>query len=254
MPGLRHVRPSHFRGLPLAVCLLLLGAMSSCTCVDPVETEPWEFREPHPDGYVPDMGPDGVSYPDIGCDYVRPGECDPCLTRIGGNPGWERHKGRGAFCWGGAYDTHGDRREYDHARIPDETDSGWRLAGLDISFEGESKLCDKRNCQCLDGGDFTYYQTFFGVPEGFDVDSLEVEIDNVDDGARITVFNDRYPEGATPRGSYAFLGGGSTTNLAKYLDAGTNRIVITHVDDCCQTRRIAGVDVRLNDDKLDWCR
>ena len=68
------------------------------------------------------------------------------------------------------------------------------------------------------------------------------------------MFNSAFPGGVVDQGSYAFLGGGSTTNLAPFIVTGRNRIVLTHVDDCCQVRAIANVDVTLNGSLVAACR
>ena len=115
-------------------------------------------------------------------------------------------------------------------------------------------LFRSRSCQCLNGGEFTYFQTFFTVSPGFAVSALTVAMGGVDDGARVTVFNSMYPAGVVEPGSYILLGGSSvTTNLARYIVPGRNRIVITHVDDCCSGRSLTGVRVVLNGASLTTC-
>ena len=47
-------------------------------------------------------------------------------------------------------------------------------------------------------------------------------------------------------GGYAFLGGGTTADIGAHLVSGPNRIVLTHIDDCCQVRRIANATISLN--------
>ena len=77
----------------------------------------------------------------------------------------------------------------------------------------------------------------------------------VDDGARVTVFNSMYPAGVVEAGSHILLGGSSvTTNLARYIVPGRNRVVITHIDDCCSARSLTGVQVVLNGAPLATCR
>jgi len=156
------------------------------------------------------------------------------------------------------YDSHGDPGEYDYASIPAAADSGWMPEPDDfISFDDPSTMCGQNGapdlCPCRGGGDFTYFQSFFDIAPSLQVDSLTIRIENVDDGARITIFNSMYPNGVVDPGSYAYLGGGSTTDLAQYIVAGQNRIVITHVDDCCSVRRIAGVHVTLNGEEITRC-
>ena len=128
------------------------------------------------------------------------------------------------------------------------------VARTDIAFADSSALCG-RSCTCLDGGEFTFFQTFFDIPTGYTVSSLVVRIGSVDDGVRITVHNARYPAGIVDPGSYVLLGSdGATTDLARYIVPGRNRIVLTHIDDCCSARSISGVSVVLNGGSLTTCR
>jgi hypothetical protein len=86
---------------------------------------------------------------------------------------------------------------------------------------------------------------------GFTVTSLSVTITDVDDGVRVSIFNTSYPDGMS--GGYAFLGGGSTSDFAQYVAQGKNRIVLTHVDDCCGSRRIRNATLTLNGSALNEC-
>lgn len=178
----------------------------------------------------------------------------PC---VGGfspdSPVWQVHPGEGPMCWPTVTPAHGHEAAYAHAEVPGWRDSGW-IPDPDnhISFEQRSTLCDTE-CACRGGGDFTYFQTFLHVPAGALVQSYRVDIHDVDDGARITVYNAAYPTGATDPASYARIPGGSTADLAAYLVAGLNRIVITHVDDCCQISRIRGVVVSAAGAEVELC-
>ncbi len=149
------------------------------------------------------------------------------------------------------FDNHGDPAEYAFVSIPPERDAGVARAPPSISFDDPSTLCGV--CDCRAGGDFTYFQTTFFVPPTLMVRSLRVNIANVDDGVSVTVFNSRYPNGIVDPGAYAYLGGGSTTDLAGYVVAGHNRVVLTHVDDCCMHRRIADATITLNGAALRPC-
>lgn len=196
---------------------------------------------------------------DNDCDGQIDEGCTPCLQKKGGKQPWQIHKGKGPKCWPTKFDKHGHKDEYEFASIPPPGDSGWKPEPDNkIKFDDRSTMCGASGqpdkCECRKGGDFTYFQTFFNIPPTLKIKSLKIKIDNVDDGTRITIFNKKYPNGIVDNGSYAFLGGGSTTDLAKYLVKGQNRIVLTHVDDCCKTRRIAGVHVTLNGKELTGCK
>jgi hypothetical protein len=67
------------------------------------------------------------------------------------------------------------------------------------------------------------------------------------------VFNSTYPAGIVDPGGCAFLGGGSTADLARYVVPGRNRVVLTDVDDCCSVRAIRGATITLNGMTLTRC-
>ncbi len=178
--------------------------------------------------------------------------CFPNVDTIGVR--WQQHLGAGPICFGTTYTVHGDSREYSRASIPAEADTGWtNHTATNISYGGDrSSLCGTA-CECLNGGDFTYFQTVLQIPNGMTITSVEVNIVDVDDGVRVTIFNSAYPSGITPPGAYAYHPTGATSNLASYMRAGRNRIVLTHVDDCCQNRRIRDASVTLNGTTITDC-
>jgi hypothetical protein len=86
---------------------------------------------------------------------------------------------------------------------------------------------------CMTNVDFTLFQTFVDIPLGTTLNTFTVTMSGMDDGARITIFNSLYPSGLVVPGSYVYLGGSGTSNLAPYVAEGeTNRVVITQMDDC----------------------
>ena len=189
---------------------------------------------------------------DDDCDGTIDESCQTCIVVTGASTPWQIHLGEGPVCWGRTFERHGDPAEYAFARIPPERDAGWRPhTPPSISFDDPSTLCGV--CDCRAGGDFTYFQTTFYVPPTLAVRSLRVTIANVDDGVSVTIFNSRYPNGIVDPGAFAFLGGGSTADLATYVVPGANRVVLTHVDDCCTERRIADATVSLNGQALRPC-
>jgi hypothetical protein len=192
---------------------------------------------------------------DDDCDGMTDEDCAPCIMGSASSAPWQMHRVMGPVCFGRTFSRHGDPEAYALATIPPATDAGWRtVTTATIDFAESSALCG-RSCSCLNGGEFTYFQTFFDVTPGYAVTSLTVTMAGVDDGARVTVFNSMYPSGVVDPGSYIFLGGaGVTTNLARYIVPGRNRIVITHLDDCCSDRSLTGVRVVLNGTPLTVCR
>jgi hypothetical protein len=180
----------------------------------------------------------------------------PCIMGTGSamSSPWQMHRAMGPVCFGRRFSVHGDPGEFALSRIPAETDPAWTpVRATTIDFAQRSALCG-RSCECLDGGEFTYFQTFFDIAGTFRVTSLQFTASSVDDGAQVTVFNSRYPMGIVEPGSYLRLGaGGSTADLARYIVPGRNRIVITHIDDCCSDRVLSGVRVVLNGGPLTMC-
>jgi Putative metal-binding motif len=189
---------------------------------------------------------------DDDCDGTIDEDCQACIANGGASTPWQIHLGEGPRCWGRTFSQHGDPGEYAFSTIPPELDAGWRPhTPPRISFDDPSTLCGV--CECRAGGDFTYFQTTFYVPPTLAVTSMRVTIANVDDGVSVAVFNSRYPAGIVDPGAFAFLGGGSTADLARYVIPGRNRVVLTHVDDCCMVRRIADATVTLNGRPLAPC-
>ena len=171
---------------------------------------------------------------------------------------WEMHKGLevGPYAapyddivlWGYTMPSHGNVAEYGYAAaIPDANDTGWGPApnGDTIGFSIYSRLCGRAACR--QGGDFTYFQTFVNVPANVTVTAFTIAFSGMDDGSRVSIVNSSYPAGLVIPGSYVFLGGSGTTNLAPYVVSGeTNRVIITQVDDCCSGNNLHSAKVILN--------
>ena len=185
-----------------------------------------------------------------GIDENCDGMDDRCVCiRTVGATAWQIHQGEAPTCWPQTFPSNGNTGEYQYSTIPGVNDPGWAPhASPTISFDARSTMCGANGapdlCACRAGGDFTYFQTSFDLPSGYQLTSAVVTIGDVDDGVRVTIYNANHPSGVA--GGYAFLGGGTTANLAQYLVSGVNRIVLTHVDDCCQIRRIANASISLN--------
>ncbi|MFY0524719.1 hypothetical protein ACN28I_16675 [Archangium gephyra] len=127
---------------------------------------------------------------------------------------------------------HGDVCLYEAAVVPPSDDSAWLPApnGDTINFQGTSALA------CLKQVDYTYFQTFVNIPSEVSVKTHTVDFSGLDDGARVTIYNSRHPSGLVVDGSYVFLGGAGTADLADLLTTGLNRIVVTQLNDCSRGR------------------
>lgn len=184
---------------------------------------------------------------DLPCACIR----TPSLTA------WQINFGEPPTCWPQQFATNGAAGEYQYSTIPSENDPGWGPhSAPNISFNDPSTMCGQNGaddlCTCRAGGDFTYFQTSFDIAPGYSVTSLLISVADVDDGVKITLFNSSHPAGIG--GGYAFIGGGDiAVNLASYVVAGSNRVVLTHVDDCCSIRRIANASITLNGTTLNPC-
>ena len=170
---------------------------------------------------------------------------------------WEQHDGLevttsnllGLLAFTCSPAIHGDPCEYDVATIPDAAHIGWGPAPDPdtINFS----IYPSRVCQapisCWAYGDFTYFQTFVDIPLNFIINQFTIAFSGMDDGARVSIFNSTYPDGIVVPGSYVFLGGSGTSDLAPYVNAGEiNRVVVTQVDDCCVQNNLYSAIVVLN--------
>jgi hypothetical protein len=166
--------------------------------------------------------------------------------------GWQMNDGEGVIDFGFTASQHGETNEYALAKIPPANDSGWIPApnADTIGFSRPSTLCG-RSPDCMTAGDFTYFQTFVNIPSNVLVTTFTISFDGIDDGVRVTVFNSNHTNGVVVEGSYVFLGGDGTADLADLVKAGeTNRVVVTHVDDCCDSSDLNTAQVVLNGDAV----
>ncbi|HEU4407297.1 MAG TPA: hypothetical protein VFS43_18660 [Polyangiaceae bacterium] len=145
---------------------------------------------------------------------------------------------------------HGNICEYDVATVPPAGDAGWGPAPNPdtIGFDIPSRVCGAPGGQtCFVYGDFTYFQTFVDIPATTAVTTFTIDFNGMDDGSRVTIYNSANPGGTVVPGSYVFLGGSGTANLAGLVVSGeVNRVVITQVDDCCSANRLHSAVVNLN--------
>ena len=167
---------------------------------------------------------------------------------------WQMHEGQGVIPFGFTAPRHGDDTEYQFSSIPVADDAGWFGApnGATIGFSRGSALCGVAGCRAA--GDFTYFQTFVDVPANTTVTTFTISFSGMDDGSRVSIFNSAYPNGTVVPGSYVYLGGSGTANLAPLVRAGQiNRVVITQVDDCCAQNNLHSAVVVLNGTTTNLC-
>jgi hypothetical protein len=164
---------------------------------------------------------------------------------------WEMNSGEGVQAFGFYAPQHGDASEYAFATIPAPGDAGWGPAPDPdiIGFQEPSTLC---GVACRWNGQFTYFRTFVDVPGNVIVTAFTIDMSGVDDGARVTIFNSAYPTGIVVPGSYVYLGGSGTADLASLVVSGeVNTVMITHVDDCCSQSYLLSAAIVLNGEIID---
>lgn len=154
---------------------------------------------------------------------------------------------------------HGHISEYDVApSIPAQDAAGWQNTPhpRDINFQKPSRHVGQPK-DCLVAGDFNLYQTTIVLPKQATLKTFVLRAWALDDAMRVTIYNSAHPKGVTPQAGYLSIfdsrttepmaGSAETGNLATYLRAGeSNRLVITHVDDCATMMVLQRVEFLLN--------
>jgi PKD repeat protein len=177
----------------------------------------------------------------------------PAVPSPGPGPGdyWEMNDGEGIVHFSPPSPGHGHPSEYGYATVPAPSDLGWGPAPDPeiIAYSVTSTLCGV--CDCLAGGQFTYFRRAFDIPADvvvteFTIDTRNDKWNAVDDGIRVSIFNSAYPSGTVV--AYQYLGIGGIVDLKSYAVSGeTNTVIITHVDDCCSESNLLVARVT-----LDW--
>ena len=141
---------------------------------------------------------------------------------------------------------HGDTRYYIVApSVPAENDTRWTPA-LDPNTVNFHQLSRVNPSLCLQQADFSFLQTIVTIPVGTTISTFTISFSDTDDGARVTIFNSTYPSGLVVPTSYVFLGGNQTADLSGYAATGSNRLVVTQVDDCYSGNNLGYAAVVLN--------
>jgi hypothetical protein len=145
-----------------------------------------------------------------------------------GRTPWAMHQGEGLVSFGFTSPSYGHESEYAFATIPPSSDPGWGSAPNvnTIGYSVGSTLCGQLGCRT--GAQFTYFQTFVGVPSNTVVTTFTIQFSGIDDGVRTTIFNSENPSGVVIPGSYVYRGGSGTANVAACGVPGeVNRVGVT---------------------------
>ncbi|MBI3201271.1 MAG: putative metal-binding motif-containing protein [Myxococcales bacterium] len=164
---------------------------------------------------------------------------------VGASP-WQKWLDTSVHCFGG--DLNENPTEFNFVSIPDPASSKWKPHGaLSIDFTDPSTIPSGDYCGCKHcGGVFTYFQTFFEVPQGKVVKSLIVSLAGSDDGVKVWL------NGKSDAASVVF-DGAKSMNLTSKVVTGKNRLVLVHIDDNPTSRKLTGVKVLLNGLALGQC-
>jgi hypothetical protein len=147
------------------------------------------------------------------------------------NSPWQIHLGNEAKLVEFETKTLAQRKNaFSQARIPGAADAGWKPAQIrkdgSVLFQAPSQIM-KTAGQL----DFTYFQTTVNVPKG-GVKKFDVQFDLVDDGARIYLFNKKFPSGYYVDAADVIQVQHKLTkvNFAAQAVEGDNRVVIVQFD------------------------
>lgn len=151
---------------------------------------------------------------------------------------------------------HGAHALFELADLPSADDEAWQDAADPARIDhSERSLFCSADVACRAGVHFTYFQTFLDLDAGAAPSSLRLSFEDIDDGVQVTIFNSAHPDGVALKGSTLRASRGErrqvTRDLSKALRAGeVNRIVVTHVDDCCGWSIVRNTQVLLDNQAL----
>lgn len=135
-------------------------------------------------------------------------------------------------------------------RIPAIDDVGWMEPNLDADgnvFIDEATQEGLRKLGCNRGVDFTYFQTLVTVPKDAAVTNFAVTFAQVDDLARIYVFNSQHQAGQQIEGNDISGNNAQTVDLASLIVTGeTNRVVVVQFDSCPVKNHIKNIQINVN--------
>lgn len=176
---------------------------------------------------------------------------------------WEVHEGEGVVKLDRAHANNGDKEAYAKANVPAADDSGWVKASQSKikNSDGTSmndktiglkraSLLGKDYSNCKKAANYTYFQTYVDLPANTTVSEFKIKFEGMDDGSRISIYNSANPNGKIVEGSYVKLNAAGTSDLKDELVTGSNRVVITQVDDCASANNLRSATVSLNGQTL----
>lgn len=147
----------------------------------------------------------------------------------------------------------GDSRLYQYAQLPFPNDPKWTDAPTKdgkLNFDEQSRLPDGFPDGCFKNADFTYFRTYVNIPAGTTITQFNAVIAQVDDGARIYLFNNSNVGGAyNPADDGKLNGTQVKVDFTKQAVPGWNMVCIVQFDNCpVRNRLTGGVEIRLNND------
>jgi hypothetical protein len=171
---------------------------------------------------------------------------------------WQMHRGNeNVIRFETQHRQHGARHLFDHASIPTPNDSengGWVMAPNPqiIGLNERSQLCPEfADVACRYGVDFNYFQSFMNLPNISIDQDIRVDLQGIDDGAIVVIFNELHPNGLWVEESHVSLGNRTTMNLIDFMEPGFNRVVIIHADDCCGGSKLGAAEVEYNQENVE---
>gem|GEM_PF-916125 len=160
---------------------------------------------------------------------------------------WQIHEGKEGIV-NHANPKNGDPSAYAKAKIPAQNDNGWKEAPKNSA--GNVFIDRSSTVRCREQLDFTYFQTSVSIPANIKVDKFTVSYDKADDGARIYIFNSKFPNGTFDANADLIISNGrdnvGNVDLKAKIASGANRIVIVQFDDCADRNSLSGIHVSVN--------
>ncbi len=177
---------------------------------------------------------------------------------------WQVSKGEGVINLpNGVKSRNGSDRlpvVYDYAMVPAKNAPQWELAPTtngQVNYgNSSSSSLDKAKYNMFTQIDITYFRAFLdlrNVSKDFKIQKATVTIGNVDDQARMLLYNSANIDGTKVDGLDGRRGGKDfTTDFTNVIRLGEiNTFIILQVDDnCCGNILTGGITVRINDMEL----